>query len=467
MVAGVLSDQYQTRRVPFLVGLVALFFSTLLFAFARTLVVLVVARILQGLSTAVVTTIGYALIADVYGGSASGAGRNEEQKGVGRAMGWVSMCVSLGWFVGPIVGGWIYDRAGYTTVFGPALACVGVDIMLRLLMAEPEKRRNCGQKAPAVEVPRPVVANEDNERGYGTTTNVSTASSVTRSGSPCTTCSRDSTSRDSTRSDEQDHQQERRPLLRRSRAKPEGGRPEHAMLVLISSFPLMTTIVAATVLFALLSAFDAVLPVFLKDRYGLGSAQISLIFIALVVPLCLSPAFGALADRVGTVGPSVVGFVLGALSLWALGYLEAVNTTISGPEVPEHSANHQLWSMIPILVAIGLSFSIVLPAMNSAVSHSVSKIEAQNPGVFGTTGAYAQAYGLSHAGLGLGMVIGPVGAGLIKERAGWMAMTFMLAAFSVLGMILVLALRADEILTDRRYSVRNRKRLWDSRTRRL
>ena len=121
--------------------------------------------------------------------------------------------------------------------------------------------------------------------------------------------------------------------------------------------------------------------------------------------------------------------------------------------------------MIPILVAIGLSFSIVLPAMNSAVSHAVSEIEAQNPGVFGTIGAYAQAYGLSHAGLGVGMVLGPVGAGLIKEYAGWMAMSFIMAGFSLFGMMLVLGRRADEVLTGQRRSVSNRNRPWERRTR--
>jgi MFS family permease len=65
--AGYFADKISTRRLPFLVGLSALIGSTALFAVGQTVLVLVVARILQGISAAVVWTIGLALVYDTVG----------------------------------------------------------------------------------------------------------------------------------------------------------------------------------------------------------------------------------------------------------------------------------------------------------------------------------------------------------------------------------------------------------------
>ena len=66
-VAGIIADRVPSRQPPFLAGLTALLGATLLFAFGQSLAVLVVARILQGLSAAVVWTIGLALVMDTVG----------------------------------------------------------------------------------------------------------------------------------------------------------------------------------------------------------------------------------------------------------------------------------------------------------------------------------------------------------------------------------------------------------------
>ena len=66
-IAGIIADRVPTRQLPFLVGLTALLGATLLFAFGKSLPVLVVARVLQGISAAVVWTIGLALVLDTVG----------------------------------------------------------------------------------------------------------------------------------------------------------------------------------------------------------------------------------------------------------------------------------------------------------------------------------------------------------------------------------------------------------------
>jgi predicted MFS family arabinose efflux permease len=77
-----------------MVGLLALAGSTVVFWFARTIEALVIARTFQGLSCAVVWTVGMALIVDTMG---------KDQ--VGAAMGIVSTAMTVGTVMGPFIGG--------------------------------------------------------------------------------------------------------------------------------------------------------------------------------------------------------------------------------------------------------------------------------------------------------------------------------------------------------------------------
>ena len=65
--AGIIADKLPTRQLPFLVGLTALLLATLLLFLGQNVAVLTVARVLQGISAAVVWTIGLALVLDTVG----------------------------------------------------------------------------------------------------------------------------------------------------------------------------------------------------------------------------------------------------------------------------------------------------------------------------------------------------------------------------------------------------------------
>ncbi|KAJ5183485.1 MFS amine transporter [Penicillium capsulatum] len=94
-----------------------------LFALTTSLSLIVLARVLQGFSTAIVFTIGFSFMLDTVG--------NER---IGHAVGFTSMSISLGLFGGPIIGGFLYDTAGYLAVFIPAFALITVEMILRLLL---------------------------------------------------------------------------------------------------------------------------------------------------------------------------------------------------------------------------------------------------------------------------------------------------------------------------------------------
>lgn len=65
--AGILADKVSTRQAPFLFGLASLLASTVLLFLGKTVPVLVLARILQGISAGFVWTIGLAMCLETVG----------------------------------------------------------------------------------------------------------------------------------------------------------------------------------------------------------------------------------------------------------------------------------------------------------------------------------------------------------------------------------------------------------------
>lgn len=65
--AGIIADRVSSRQLPFVLGLAALLVATLLLLLGQTVAVLALARILQGISAAVVWTVGLALVLDTVG----------------------------------------------------------------------------------------------------------------------------------------------------------------------------------------------------------------------------------------------------------------------------------------------------------------------------------------------------------------------------------------------------------------
>ncbi|TVY75626.1 putative MFS-type transporter [Lachnellula suecica] len=122
---GWFADRSSSRRVPLLLGLLALGGSTAMLTAGSSLGFLITGRFLQGLSAAVVWTVGLALLSDTVG-----------KEDIGQAMGYIAAATSLGSLLGPLLGGVVYAKAGYYAVFSMGFALIGVDIFLRLFMIE-------------------------------------------------------------------------------------------------------------------------------------------------------------------------------------------------------------------------------------------------------------------------------------------------------------------------------------------
>ena len=105
MPMGAVSDRIG-RKAPLVGGLIALAAATFLFAFAEGLLWLFAARLVQGAADAVTWVVGFALIADLYGPAERG-----------RILGLVMSGTSVGFMLGPLLGGWLYEIGGIRLPF--------------------------------------------------------------------------------------------------------------------------------------------------------------------------------------------------------------------------------------------------------------------------------------------------------------------------------------------------------------
>jgi MFS transporter, DHA1 family, solute carrier family 18 (vesicular amine transporter), member 1/2 len=126
---GAVSDRVG-RKGPMVGALIVLAASTLLFAYARSLPMLFLARTLQGAADVVTWVVGFALIADLYG---------EDERG--RAMGLAMGGSTLGIIVGPLLGGWLYEVGGLRLPFLVVAALVGIDLVVFAIVTPPTTKR--------------------------------------------------------------------------------------------------------------------------------------------------------------------------------------------------------------------------------------------------------------------------------------------------------------------------------------
>jgi len=114
---GALSDR-MGRKNPMMFALGLLAAATTLFAYAGSLPVLFLARMMQGAADAMTWVVGFALIADLYGAHERG-----------RAMGLTMAGSMSGFIVGPFIGGWLYEIGGIRLPFLAVTALALVDLI--------------------------------------------------------------------------------------------------------------------------------------------------------------------------------------------------------------------------------------------------------------------------------------------------------------------------------------------------
>ncbi|CRG84181.1 putative MFS-type transporter C18,02 [Talaromyces islandicus] len=377
-VIGYFADKGSSRKPPFVIGLIAVAGSTVMLWMARTPTAMIVARVLQGVADAAMWTVGNALVVDTV-----------EKEQLGSAMGYVSMSMTVGTMAGPALGGILLDQAGYDSVFILALVMIGIDIVFRCLMIEPQSKKALRDRVDSEKDPL-----------------------LARAGQP---------SYQATTGDEEQASPGRHHVVSTSSLPP--------IVRLAMSGQLLVVLLASIVDGALWTSFESTIPVFVIKTFGWDSFEIGMSFFALTIPAIISPIVGYAIDRYG---PRVVS---------SLSFASLMPIFIAFRFVTDDSLQSRIM-FIALLVTTGFSFSAVLLPLMVEISEPIERQEREFPGTFGDAGASGQVYGLHSSAWACGTLLGPILAGALVETVGWKAMNLVLAAMS--GGTAVLLVSTDD-----------------------
>ena len=196
---------------------------------------------------------------------------------------------SFGLIVSPLLGGIVYAKAGYMSVFAMALSLIVVDIVMRLVMIE---KKNAARYKPLESlVP---------ENGFYGTFTQGQSSQHEQTNSPLQ------------QNKPQNDIENGRSMSTDAPESPRKPSKVPTILVLLRIPRLLAAIYGIFVNVSILAAFDGVLPLYVKRVFGWTSLQAGLIFLCLAVPALTGPLVGTLADKVGPRWIAVAGCSLTA-----------------------------------------------------------------------------------------------------------------------------------------------------------
>lgn len=370
-ISGYFADNSRFRQFPFLTGLVALSCGTVMLCAGKNIGIFVAARIIQGLSSGLVWSAGLALLIDTVGSDQ-----------IDQAMGYVGIGINLGVLLSPLLGGLVFNRRGYYSVFAMAFALIALDAILRLAIVE----RKPAAQASGLPENHESWHTSDNNREYQDVSIQNRNEGDSRPNSST------------------------------------GKRRVPATFTLLSSKRFAVAIVVSLVQAALTSSFDTILPLFVRDTFGWSSIGAGLIFLPIALPALVSPVAGWISDRYGTRWLAATSLLLACPFFVCLRYVT-------------HNTLAQKVLLVGLLFCTGLCLNIILAPAMAEIAYVIEAKEKKMPGIFGSSGAYAQAYGLSCLAFAAGGLVGSIWAGMIVDRSGWSTVTWTLGLLSVVTAI--------------------------------
>lgn len=250
-------------------------------------------------------------------------------------MGFVLSGMNLGTLIAPFLAGAIYDHLGYYAVWMVCLGVVACDFVLWVVMVEKQTAKrwipsNDATNSPKTEGARHEV---DSVRPQEASLNPGGRLDGTRSTHGQVTLPRE----------HEPAEIDETSTLLQNPPKPHESwflRNFPAMSTLLRSPRIRAAVFGCFTHTTLISAFDAVLPLFVKHTFLYTSTGAGLIFLAITIPSTLGTVIGALSDRYGTRATSLLGFALTTPCLALMGLAK------------DDSIGHQV-TLVSLLVIIG------------------------------------------------------------------------------------------------------------------
>ncbi|OTA99034.1 hypothetical protein M426DRAFT_68537 [Hypoxylon sp. CI-4A] len=391
--AGWVADRASSRRAPFLGGLAAQLAATAMLALGRGLAALAAARVLQGVSAAVVWTVGLAMVLDAVGPA-----------DLGKVVGSIFSFISVGSLAAPVVGGALYEKTGYVGVFGVAAGVLGLDFLMRVVVVE---KKTAAMWDTSLGVDGGSGSQDEDqdqdsgERGGGGGDGDGDGTAATET---------DALLPNGKQEDDDESYIVRHEPNRIVRALP--------ILVCFRNPRLLVGLSLAFVQASLLAMFDATIPTEAQSLFNFTSLQAGLLFIALDVPyLVLGPVAGWAVDRYGAKAAAVFGF----------GYLVPVLILLRLPTDHLVSGSNNIILYSALLALNGVGLAVIGSPSVVETSAVVGKYEKANPGFFGANGPYAQLYGFNSLFFCAGLTVGPLAAGALRDGVGYGNMNLVFA----------------------------------------
>lgn len=294
----------------------------------------------------------------------------------------------------PVLGGIIYRKSGYAGVFGLGFAILALDFVMRILIIEKKTARRYGHHEGGEEPNGHTIEEEED-------------------------------------AEDEDEPNEEDSLIRKGEEDSYKLPPGQAKW--IRSFPilyclrdprLLTALLLAFGQATLLATFDATVPTLAQELFGFDSLEAGLLFISLVLPyLVLGPAAGWAVDRYGTKPAAVIGF----------GYLVPVLILL---RLVRAGGKSQVIIYCAILALCGVGMGVIGSPSIVEASYVVQLYDKANPESFGHQGPYAQLYGINSMVFSLGLTVGPLVSGSLKDAVGYGNMNLFIAALCLVTAML-------------------------------
>ncbi|KAI6045153.1 MFS general substrate transporter [Pisolithus marmoratus] len=392
---AIYSERCSSRRIPLIIGLIALIISQILLMLAPNYALMAIARVSQGISSSMIWVVGLALLCDTT-----------PEHMVGRQLGIAMTGLPVGLFVGSPVGGALYSRFGFHAPFIFGSICAALDLLARLLVIERHEAIRWGVDPWAAYLP-PVESAAclvpDVQRLPTATPPVLTVAMRISDNSNIL---------------ELGPTAPELPCLRSSAEKQQAAlvrKPASLLSVitdLLRSPRALTALCMALVYGIVNSMEEPTLPLHLQALWHLNSSQVGLVYLATFLPaLISSPVAGWLADHIGT------------------DYITVLCLAFAAPWWLVLTLRRFLALFITALALQSFFVGGVVPAVTS----ELAAVSRNMQGV-----GYAHVYGAFNLAFGIGTAVGPVIGGQIYDhvRSGWTALCVITAALIVLCIML-------------------------------
>ncbi|KAL6703557.1 hypothetical protein ACN47E_009502 [Coniothyrium glycines] len=365
-------DRTRSRRPCWYFGIVLITTGSLLFGLSKNIAMLIMSRILHGLSSSILYTVGLAVLVDTI--------RKDE---VGKWMGTAMSCNNVGIIISPLLGGIIYEKFGKMAVFAIMLGLGGIDIALRLVMQEPPRDLlACSTSTDSLES----IEQRDNVEGKS-------MAIVRMVGIP--DCSIEA------------------PVT--PETIPASRLP--GIVALLCQPRLLAAMYGVFVNEAIIASLCSTVPLFVHGTFHWTALPAGLIFLCIAIPAFGGPIAGALSDRFGARWVAVIGFTTTAPLIVLLRL------------VHQDNLQHKIILCV-LLTLIGASVTLFLAPLGAECS-VVAEQTSQKIGC----DLYASSFSLMNCALASAGLLGPLAAGGLVDAAGWQWMTVFLGCFCATGIV--------------------------------